>query len=266
MKDLKKLKSELKTVEERLAQIDPEREKFGGRLEAARREHSQIQARIEELRGERQALLVEEGDLDDVNARLKEARKSVEILEDEIEGLSHKVESLKDEQDRLAPQAKDLKKEIFKESTIRPLIVEYNRLASQLAEVLKKLYAAIDNYRRDFDSPAHRVIEAHEGNIGPRILPGIWLPGEEPLPAHYDRSVEAEKLTAQANEKVMKEKYPGCKCFRCANYAGVSPHLSVHCHALKGEIPVEILSGQTPTYPGDRWSLFYRQCSFTPVS
>jgi|GEM_PF-3371845 len=266
MKDLKKLKSELKDTEERIAQIGPEREKLQERLEAAKKKHSQIETQITELRGERQDLLVAEEGLEDVNARLKEVRKSEEILEDEIQGLSRTIESLNTTDARLADLAIDLRKDIVKEGTLRPLVVEYNKLAPELAEVLKKIYAAIDTYRRDFNSPAQRVVEAHEGNIGPRILPGIWLPGEDPAPNYYDRAVEASKRQAQANEKTMKERYPDCRCFRCANYAGVSPHLTVHCEAIKGEIPGEILAGQKPTYPGDRWAMFYRQCSFTPVN
>jgi hypothetical protein len=93
----------------------------------------------------------------------------------------------------------------------------------------------------------------------------MWLPGEDPVPAHYDRTEEASKLTAQANEMIMKEKYSGCRCFRCANYAGVSPHLTVHCDAIKGEIPREILAGQTPNRNEEQWRMFYLQCSFTPA-
>ena len=265
MKDLNKLKSELKDVEERIAQIDPEREKLGERLEAARRKHSQIETQIAELRGERQDLLVDESDLDDVNARIKETRKSEEILEDEIEGLSRKIASLEDEENRLAHNAKDLRKEIFKEGTIRPLMVEYNRLASQLGGVLRQFQATLAEYKRTFESPAHRIAGDHDGNTGPLRLPGMWLPGEDPVPAHYDRTEEASKLTAQANEMIMKEKYSGCRCFRCANYAGVSPHLTVHCDAIKGEIPREILEGQKTLPPLGRWETFRHQCSFTPV-
>jgi hypothetical protein len=126
-------------------------------------------------------------------------------------------------------------------------MVEYNRLASQLAGVLKKFQATLAEYKRAFESPAHRIAGDHDGNTGPLRLPGMWLPGEDPVPAHYDRTEEASKLTAQANEMIMKEKYSGCRCFRCANYAGVSPHLTVHCDAIKGEIPREILAGQTRT-------------------
>ncbi|MBP7527554.1 MAG: hypothetical protein KA801_06510 [Syntrophorhabdaceae bacterium] len=266
MKEIKKMESELKTVEERIGQIAPERKRLGERFETAKENHSRIESRIAELRNERQEILVAEGDLEDVNARIKETRKSGEILEDEIEGLSRKLASLEVEETRLAAGAKDLRKEIFKEGTIRPLVVEYNRLAPQLAETLKRFHTAMGEYKRTFGSPAQRLIADQEGNIGPRLLPGMWLPGEDPVPDYYDRAVEAEKLTALANERLIKEKYSGCRCFKCANYVGVSPHLTVHCHAIKGEIPREILAGQTPNSREERWAMFYRQCSFTPVS
>jgi hypothetical protein len=124
----------------------------------------------------------------------------------------------------------------------------------------------MDEYKRTFDSPAHRIVMDYKGNIGPGRLPGMWLPGDNPVPDYYDRTVEGDKLQTQANESHIKSKYPDCRCFRCAGYAGVSPYMTVHCGRIQGEIPVEILAGQTPNSHEERWRLFYRQCSFTPAS
>lgn len=266
MKEVKKMESELKTVQERIGQIAPERKRIEERFETAKKKHSEIESRIAELRGERQEILVAEGDLEDVNARLKEVRKSEEILEDEIEGLSRKLASLEIEETRLTARSTELRKEIFKEGTIRPAVVEYNRIAPQLAEILRRFHAAMGEYKRTFGSPAQRLIADQAGNIGPRLLPGMWLPGEDPVPDYYDRAAEAEKDAAQAREQQIKDAYPDCKCFRCTAYTGVLPDLSVRCSRLGGEVPREMLIGKTPARNSEAARQFFDRCSLTPVS
>lgn len=266
MKDIKKMESELKTVQKRIVEIQPEKKKLEERLEAAKKNHSRIESRITELRNERQDILVAEGDLEDVNTRLKEIRKSGEILEDEIEGLSRRLASLEVEETRLAAQSKELGKEIFKEKTIRPLVIEYNRIAPELAETLKGFQAAMETYIRTFDSPGHRILLDQQANTGPRSLPGIWLPGEEPVPEYYNAAVESEKLAAQERERHVRNQYPDCRCFRCTSYAGVLPDLTIRCGLLGSEVPREVLSGKTPARDSEAARQFFLRCSFTPVS
>lgn len=262
MKEVKEMKSELKTVQERIGEIAPEKERIRERLDVAKQKHSQIESQISDLRNERQDILVVEGDLDNVNVRLKETRKLEEILEDEIEGLSRKFSSLEAEEPRLADQAKELRKEIFKEETLRPLIAEYNRLAPELAEVLKRFAAAADTYIRTFNSPAHRIFLDQGINAGPRSLPGMWLPGDEPVPEYYNRGIEAERLVARARVEQIKNTYPDCRCFKCASLAGVEADLTVRCSRLGDQVPREILNGLNPSQ-GTR---AYIMCVFTPVS
>lgn len=260
MKGTEAHNEELQWVKERIQQIAPEREKIKERLETAKKKHSQVESRIAEIRKERQSVLVDEGNLEDVNARLKEVRKSDELLEDEIEGLSRKLSDLDKEEQDLTAKLTALRKKIFKEETVIPLVAKYNKLAPELAEILAKLDEAIDVYIKTFNSQGNKLIRSNKDNYGILSLPAIWMYEEEPIPEYYNRIATAERIQGKNNERHVMDSYPACKCFGCAEYAGVLFDLTVRCKRLAGQVPQEILLGQN----AQRKTPETERCSFTP--
>jgi len=260
MKEAGGLKKELQETQERIQQIAPDRERIKQRLDSAKRKHSQVESQITELRKERQTVLVDEGDLEDVNIRLKAVRKSDELLEDEIEGLFRKLSDLDKEEQNLSVNSIALRKKIFKEETVNPLVAKYNKLAPELADILTQLDEAADTYRRRFDSQGNKLLRSNKDSYGILSLPAIWMYEEEPIPEYYNRIATGERLQGKNNERHMIDKYPACKCFGCGEYTGVLPDFTVRCKRLGGKVPEDILLGQT----AQRRTPEIDRCSFTP--
>jgi hypothetical protein len=260
MKNIKELKKELQEAEARLPQIGIDKKSIMDRLETAKRKHSRVESQIENLRKERQTILVDGGGLEDVNARLKEVRESDEHLEDEITGLTNKLSSLDKEERNLAAKATDLGKQILKEGTVRPLVEKYNEVASELAKVLALLYEAIHVYKKTFFSTGDKLVRSNPDNFGIHSLPAVWMYGEEPIPEHHNGIAIGMRLENEDRRKHMKAQYPECKCFECAEYAGVDQTFMVRCKRLEGEVPKSILTGQVTK----RVDLENLRCVFSP--
>jgi len=246
MKKVKALRNELSEIENRLFQTGVELEQAQQRLDATKKKEAQAESYVLKLRSERQDLLVDGGSLEEINALIDTARKFEELLGDEIEGLSRKITRLGDEDKRLSVRKTELQKDIFREDEIRPLVVKYNELAPQLAGILMQLDAAAWRYRKTFSTAGQRLVQS-----GPDVdyhlvhaVPGIWLYGEEPVPAYYDRKLSVDKYELMAVDETMRAKYPDCNCFKCTGFVKVNKDFTCSCSRLQGIIPRTVLTGQ----------------------
>lgn len=142
-KELERLVGEqnrrLRDIEKQLENIENECSTTGQQLIEARKQMEKLNTEHETSRKERQVILANGGDPSKINARLKAIKDELEMVEDKIIGLEGRNEKLKEEEKILVEEQKEVRMNILKVQ-FKPLIEEYNEQASQLAQVVKKIW------------------------------------------------------------------------------------------------------------------------------
>jgi hypothetical protein len=247
MQQAEELKKELEAMVERIGEIDKEKKASLERLDAAKERDARLDSEIAALRTERQALLADGEDTDEINARIEDMRHADELIEDEITGLQAKIARLEKEEAKLSADRIITKELLLKEETARPLIIKYNELAVQMTEILTDLDEAIG----EFDTlqiagrPKNSLTQSSGGGALPFIIPMLNLVGE-PQKAHaFDLAKMHNERQKKRRQDEIEQRYQGSACFKCEHFMGiVDLSLSTpSCSKIGGPIPADVLSG-----------------------
>lgn len=270
--DVQALKNELAQVRERIPKNGQETEEAQKRIEEARSKHRSLGGQVQDAREQRQKILADQGDAKEVNKALSRLKESYELLEDAEIGLDRKLSDLEQEKVNLDRIEKELQGVIMKEETIRPLLAQYNDLATKMAEVLTKAESALfqyDCFRTVPFAPPLVICERDAwDNSALAWIPALSLSGEEVAPTIYRRrDVISELKTSYINEKrtlhelqqkedrearekkqkELEREFANAPCFGCKWYTGLNWAEHLSCTAFKDRetgIPLEILEGK----------------------
>lgn len=246
MNKVGQLNKEIKATEEQLSEIGTQKAILTGRLDEARENLALVKSRTEALRKERQGILVDGGEPEEATLRLREIKNSVDLLEDEIEGITERLSYLSEEEGNLKIALVDLRKTAFKEGMIRPLVDEYNHLAPALAKTLSDIDKRSHEYVRLFHSAGAKLVHSNPNTATHTIqsLPALWMHGEDPKPEYYNRINAAKEAALEDLERNLRQMHPDCVCWSCGERGEVFQWGEMSCKALRGIIPQKIITGR----------------------
>ncbi len=248
MNTAQEAKRELEQIVTRIGEIEKEKKTAEGMLETAKNDDASLDRRIEAMRKERQELLVDGGDVEDVNRRINDSRHQDELIEDTIIGLQQKIDRLDKEAASLAARRIEVKELILKEETVRPLIDRYNKLAIQSAEILAEIDAALDEFDtlQTAGRPMNTLTKASSGGTLPHIIPQVFFEGEPDKPHAFDRGKAHQARHLKQHQQETEGRYKGSACLKCERYLGVlEVATGPTCSRIKGVIPDGVLKGTT---------------------
>jgi hypothetical protein len=247
MIQVEELKKKLEGIVERIGEIDKEKKASLERLDAAKERDARLDSKIAALRMERQALLADGEDTDEINAGIEEMRHKDELIEDEIAGLQAKITRLEKEEAKLSADRIITKELLLKEETARPLVDRYNELAVQIAEILTDLDETTDEFNtlQIAGRPMNALTQSSGGGAMPTIIPMLSFI-DEPQKAHaFDLAKMHGQRQMKRRQEDIQQRYQGSACFECDKYLGLlALNLSTpSCSKIGGPIPADVLSG-----------------------
>lgn len=149
------------------------------RIRDARGRSSEIEKEITSLREQRQTALAKGEDGSELSRKMKEIADESELKNDEITGLNNQLHKLKTEEAKLSSEFLRLKRRVPQLQTLI-LAQEYNKLAAQLAEVVKELNKTSWQIEHDGNNGAanHVVFALKEGALA--RIPKLYFDEDGP--------------------------------------------------------------------------------------
>jgi prefoldin subunit 5 len=163
---LKELNEKFETIIKRIEVIPGEITNIEERGLKKKNSLDQTLRDIEEIRKERQKLLVSGGKVEPASQKIKELWESCDLIEDEIIGLKRRVEELNNEKEELLKEKDICQDEIIRTRLI-PFFEDYNKGAEMAGNALKGILSIMDEYGLEFG----------DGNKGwgKFISPSSWI-------------------------------------------------------------------------------------------
>lgn len=173
--------NELKELEQEIRRVQSELEKIGSDLDHAlsRKVHVEesikgFDERFEELRKERQRILAQGENADQINLRIKKLKEENELEQDELIGLTRRMEELNQKRSRLRNEKIELEKDHLALLSI-PLVRKFNEHAESMASALSQLWGYLDQMEETIES--NRAFSASTWEAL-KVVPRLYLPSE----------------------------------------------------------------------------------------
>ena len=157
---------------------------------------------IEELRKQRQAVLVTGGKIDHLTLKIKESWEGIDIGEDTTIGFKKRAKDLREEQIKIVEDKNMARDEIIKLRLV-PIKESYNTTGKAHAESMKDLYSLMEEWGINFGEAGWGRYILPSSWPGFKFIPCLYSPGE-PIPDDFFNLV---KLSEQQNEKSRKRAF-----------------------------------------------------------
>jgi chromosome segregation ATPase len=274
--NIEELKKEHERVGQCILDNQVELDRVKERLSKATPQLAEGTDELEDLRKERQGILVAENDPKTINTTIKKHKEKQEMLEDEITGLEQRLDVLNEQRPSLEKQKLALEQKILLEAKIRPLVDKYNVLANNMATILTLLEKNIFTYALIKTDPLQPPPVGPSGRHGSKAeweesalssIPSLTVDGDKAQPHIYSRHTllntlkttytsEVTQRRAEINlaakeeydteHAALQDKYKGAKCFECNGYMGMQNLDGIKtlaCVKFEEGIPEKILLG-----------------------
>ena len=273
--NIEELKTEHDRIGQCIAENQAELDRVKERLSKTTPQLAEDTDKLEDLRKERQGILLAENDPKTINTAIRKQKENKEVLEDEIIGLEQRLDVLNEQGPSLEKQKLALEQKILVAEKIRPLVDKYNVLAHNMGTILTQLEKNVFTYvvlKTDNSQPP--IIVASRGRFGSRwdnsalsSIPSLVVWGDQPQQHIYDRTIvineikeayearhirerdikNLESIAEWTREQTaLEEKHESAPCFQCHKYTGLKPvegERVLACVKFEQGIPEEILSG-----------------------